>query len=135
MTVTATSECGRFECAPNVLLVSVLEQAGVTPGGIVLPDTQREAPCQGIVEEAGQFLYEPKHNVTFCPKRGDRISMKRFGFAELTLNGRVLRQIGIADVLGIIHPPEQADCALTAQDLTLLSRPESQDSEPARRKT
>jgi co-chaperonin GroES (HSP10) len=100
--LTATSPITSVECAPNVLLVRVLDQAGVSRGGIILPDCQRDAPCQGVVVETGELMWS-KEGIKFAPKKGDRISMKRFGFSEITLNDEVLRQIGIADVLCILR--------------------------------
>jgi|ERR1700722_1505874 len=98
--LTASSPIVDMECAPNILVVRVLDQAGISKGGILLPETQREAPGQGIVVFAGEYIWQKP--VKFAPKPGDRISMKRFGFSEIFVNGETLRQIGIADVMAVL---------------------------------
>jgi co-chaperonin GroES (HSP10) len=98
--LTANSPITSIDPAPNCLVVEVLDLAGISEGGILLPDAQREAPGQGIVRYVGELIWQKP--IKFAPKPGDRISMKRFGFSELTVNGRTLRQIGISDVLGIL---------------------------------
>lgn len=99
--LTASSPVTQVHPAPNVLFVRVLDQAGVSAGGIILPEVQREAPCQGEVVYAGEYIWQKP--VQFAPKPGDRISMKRFGFSEISVNGEQLRQIGINDVLAILE--------------------------------
>jgi co-chaperonin GroES (HSP10) len=101
--LTANSPVTSIECAPNCLVVRVLDQAGLSKGGIILPEVQRDAPCQAVVVYAGEFIWQPHMQVKFNPKPGDRISMRRFGFSSITVNGEELRQIGINDVLAILH--------------------------------
>ena len=98
--ITATSPITDIVPAPGTYFVRVLEQAGKTEGGIILPDNQREAPNQAIIIYAGESTYQK--GLSFCPKVGDRISMKRFGFSECMVNGENLRQIGANDILGIL---------------------------------
>jgi co-chaperonin GroES (HSP10) len=98
--LTAASEIKSIEPAPNCLVVRLLDQSGVSRGGILLPEIRADAPGQGIVVYVGELIWQK--DIKFNPKPGDRISMKRFGFSEILVNGETLRQISIGDVLGIL---------------------------------
>lgn len=98
--LTAASPITSIIPAPGTFVVRMLKQSGVTTGGIHLPEQQSEAPNQAIVVFAGESTYNK--GITFMPKVGDRISMKRFGFSEVLVNSETLRQVGANDILGIL---------------------------------
>lgn len=98
--ITAASPINSIIPAPGTFVVRMLKQSGVTTGGIHLPEQQSEAPNQAIVVYAGESTYNK--GIEFMPKVGDRISMKRFGFSEVLVNGETLRQVGANDILGIL---------------------------------
>lgn len=99
-TLTAASPITGIIPAPGTFFVRMLKQSGVTKGGIHLPENQIEAPNQAIIVYAGESTYNK--GIAFMPKVGDRVSMKRFGFSEVLVNGETLRQVGANDILGIL---------------------------------
>lgn len=78
----------------------MLPKDGKSAGGIILPQNQADPANQGIVVYAGESTYNEK--IKFLPKVGDRVSVKRYGFSEITVNGEVLNQFGANDLLAIL---------------------------------
>ena len=75
----------------NVLLRPV-EAEETSSGGIILPESARERPSEGIVEalpggEADELAV------------GDRVVYKAFAGEEITLDGRKLRLVPQGDIL------------------------------------
>ena len=98
--LTANSPITHVEPAPGTFVCRMLSQGGKTDGGIILPEMQVDAPNQAIVVYAGESTY--REGVKFMPKVGDRVSVKRFGFSELTVNGEKLNQFGANDILAVL---------------------------------
>lgn len=82
-----------------VRLVKEEEKVGV----IVIPDTAKEKPTQGIIEAAGAGALDPKgRRRPMQVKPGDRILFGRYGGTEVRLENEeymVLRETEILAVL------------------------------------
>jgi len=75
-----------------------------TAGGIVLPDTAKEKPKQGIVIAVGAG--KPLDDGTIRPlrvKKGDKVLYGSFAGSEIKSGGETLLIMGEDDILAIIE--------------------------------
>ncbi len=75
----------------NVLL-RLVEAEEVTKGGIILPDTAKETPAEGIVEAIAA-------DATDEVAIGDRVLYKRFSGEEIKVDGTKYRLVPVGDLL------------------------------------
>jgi chaperonin GroES len=104
---------GRTVAAPTALKLRplgdrvVLEPAPgeeMTKSGIVIPDTVKEKPQQGMVLTVGpgRILDDGKRE-RIDLKRGDRVLYAKYAGTEFKLDGRELLIIGSKDILAVIE--------------------------------
>ncbi len=100
----------------------------VTAGGIVIPDTAKEKPQEGVVVVIGPGAYEEekfgkkkaeKKERRFIPttvKPGDRVLYERFAGQTYTINGEELILVRERNILGILpeRQPRQAHLQIPA---------------------
>ena len=86
------------------LLVRRIEAENKTKGGIVLPDTAKEKPAEGVVLEVGAGkLLDSGERAAFQVKKRDRILFSSYAGNEITVNGEELLVMGEEDVLAVIE--------------------------------
>ena len=86
------------------LLVRRVEAEKKTKGGIVLPDTAKEKPAEGVVLAIGAGkLLDSGERAAFQVKKGDRIIFSSYAGSEITINGEELMVMGEEDVLAVIE--------------------------------
>jgi chaperonin GroES len=87
------------------VIVKRLEEEGKTKGGIIIPDTAKEKPVEGIVVAVGKgkTVKDGKLLIEMDVKAGDKILFSRYGGTEVKIDGvdhLILRE---DDILGIIE--------------------------------
>ncbi len=85
------------------LLVKQVEAEEKTSGGIIIPDTAKEKPKEGIVKAVGQG--NSLENGKIQPmnvKVGDRILFTSYGGTEVKIGGEEYLIMKEDDVMGII---------------------------------
>ena len=86
------------------LLVRRVEAEKKTKGGIVLPDTAKEKPAEGVVLAIGAGkLLDSGERAAFQVKKGDRIIFSSYAGSEITIDGEELMVMGEEDVLAVIE--------------------------------
>ena len=85
------------------VLVKRLEAEEKTKGGIVLPDTAKEKPKQGIVEATGPGKLEDGKRQALQVKKGDKIIFESFAGTEITVDGQEYLLMREDDILGIVE--------------------------------
>lgn len=73
-------------------LLRFVEAEARTSGGIIVPETARERPAEGIVEGIPADSSEDV-------QLGDRVIFKRFAGEELELNGQKFKLVPYGDLL------------------------------------
>jgi chaperonin GroES len=84
-----------------------------TAGGIIIPDTAKEKPQQGVVEAIGPGAYEEekeddkkkKKERKFVPttvKPGDRVIFAKYAGQAYTLEGEEIILVRERDILGVM---------------------------------
>ncbi len=88
----------------NRVVVEPVEQEEVTALGIVLPDTAKEKPQQGIVLAAGPGERDDDgKRIALDVKVGDKVLFAKYAGTELKLDGKKLLILRETDLLGIIE--------------------------------
>ena len=86
------------------VLVKRLEENTRTAGGIIIPDTAKEKPSEGLVEAVGNgFRAEDGKVVPLCVKVGDKVLFGKWSGTEVKLNGEERLIIKEADILGVVE--------------------------------
>lgn len=85
------------------VLVKPIEAAEVKKGGIIIPDTAKEKPMQGEIQEVGPGRQtEEGKLVPMNVKKGDKVLYGKYSGTEISLNGDDLLIMRESDVLAVI---------------------------------
>jgi len=88
----------------NRVVVEPIEQEDVTASGIVLPDTAKEKPQQGMILAAGPGERdEDGKRIVMDVKVGDKVLFAKYAGTELKLDGKKLLILRETDLLGIVE--------------------------------
>ena len=85
------------------ILVKRLEAEEVTAGGIVLPDSAKEKPREGIVTALGRGRFVDGEWVDFQVKVKDRVLFSSYAGTEVSVDGDEHLILTEEDILGIIQ--------------------------------
>ena len=86
------------------VLVKRLEENTKTAGGIIIPDTAKEKPSEGIVEAVGDgYRSEVGQVVPLSVKVGDKVLFGKWSGTEVKVNGEVRLIIKEAEILGVVE--------------------------------
>jgi chaperonin GroES len=85
------------------ILVERIEAEAKTAGGIIIPDTAKEKPQEGLVISVGSGTVSEDGKVRpLDVKAGDRILFGKWSGTEVKLDGKDLLIMKESDVMGII---------------------------------
>lgn len=91
------------------VLVRVLDEDGVSPGGLVIPETAREKGQRGEIAAVGDDTEAIKVEV------GDRVLFAKYSGTDLRLGGDDYLILEATDLLAVIRPrPVLAGAAKSA---------------------
>jgi chaperonin GroES len=94
----------KFRPLHDRVLIEVLGSEEKTAGGIIIPDTAKEKPVEGIVIKAGKGAKDDKGSfVSLDVKEGDRILFGKWGGSEVKIDGNDYLIMKESDILGIIE--------------------------------
>ena len=85
----------------RVLIRRVAEAESVR-GGIIIPDTAKEKPQEGVVLAVGTGKYEKGQTIPLAVKKGDRILFGKYAGTEIKLDGEEFVIMREEEVLGVI---------------------------------
>jgi chaperonin GroES len=85
------------------VLVEPMEEKEVKKGGIIIPDTAKEKPTEGVVRALGTGKTDDDgKKIPFEVKVGDRVLVSKYGGTEIKLDGKEYKLLNSDDILGII---------------------------------
>jgi chaperonin GroES len=85
------------------VLVEPLKEGEVKKGGIIIPDTAKEKPQEGVVVAVGTGKKDDDGNVIpFNVKKGDKVLMPKYGGTEIKMDGKEYQIMREDDILAII---------------------------------
>ena len=89
---------------PDRVVVKRLDELTKTSGGIIIPDTAKEKPSEGIVEAVGDGARtEDGKVIPMCVKVGDKVLFAKWGGTEVKLNGEDRVIMKESDILAVVE--------------------------------
>ena len=86
------------------VLIKRVEATTKTAGGIIIPDTAKEKPSQGIIEAVGNgFRAEDGKIIPMSVKEGDKVLFAKWAGTEVKVNGEDRVILKESDILGVIE--------------------------------
>ncbi|MCQ2734806.1 MAG: co-chaperone GroES [Alphaproteobacteria bacterium] len=86
------------------VLVKRVDEEEKTSGGIIIPDTAKEKPSEGIIEAVGNgFRAEDGKIIPMSVKTGDRVLFAKWSGTEIKVNGESRLIIKESDLLAIVE--------------------------------
>ena len=94
----------KFKPLLDRVVVKRVEEENRTAGGIIIPDTAKEKPSQGIIVAVGPGgVNEDGKLVTMTLKEKDRVLFGKWSGTEIKVDGQDLLIMRESDVLGILE--------------------------------
>ena len=85
------------------VLVEPAEEKEVKKGGIIIPDTAKEKPTEGVVVALGTGKTDDNgKKLPFEVKKGDRVLVSKYGGTEIKLDGKEYKILNSDDILAVI---------------------------------
>ncbi|MES0349786.1 MAG: co-chaperone GroES [Desulfobacteria bacterium] len=86
------------------IIVKRLEEEDTTKGGIIIPDTAKEKPAEGLVVAIGKGkVLENGTQMPLEVKKNDRILFGKYSGTEVKIEGEEYLIMREDDVLGVIQ--------------------------------
>jgi len=85
------------------VLVEPVEEKETKKGGIIIPDSAKEKPTEGIIRALGTGRSDDDgKKLPFEVKVGDRVLVSKYGGTEVKLNGKEYKILNSDDILAIV---------------------------------
>jgi chaperonin GroES len=85
------------------ILVEPAEEKEVKKGGIIIPETAKEKPQEGIVRVLGTGKTDDDgKKIAFEVKVGDRVLVSKYGGTEIKIEGKEYKLLSSEDILAIV---------------------------------
>ena len=86
------------------VVIEPIEQEEITAGGIVLPETAKEKPQQGMVLAVGQGdRDEDGKRIAMDVAVGDKVLFAKYSGTEIKMDGKKLLILRESDILAIVE--------------------------------
>ena len=85
------------------VLIEPIEEKEQTVGGIIIPDSAKEKPMQGLVLAVGKKTDKDGKEIKFDVKKGDTVLLPKYGGTEVKLGDKKLQLVREEDLLGVIE--------------------------------
>jgi chaperonin GroES len=86
------------------VLVEQAEEKETKKGGIIIPDTAKEKPTEGIVVALGTGKTDENgKKVAFEVKKGDRVLVSKYGGTDIKIDGKEYKIFNSDDILAVIE--------------------------------
>jgi chaperonin GroES len=93
----------KFRPLHDRVVVRRLEEELKTKGGIIIPDTAKEKPSEGVVVAVGPGARDESGKIVALDvKAGDRILFGKWSGTEVKLDGEELLIMKESDIMGVI---------------------------------
>jgi chaperonin GroES len=85
------------------VLVRRVEGEEKTAGGLIIPDSAKEKPAEGVVVACGDGARKDNGElIAMAVKEGDRVLFGKWSGTEVTVDGKELLMMKESDILGIL---------------------------------
>lgn len=101
-----------FKPLHDRVLVRRVESEEKTSGGLIIPDSAKEKPAEGLVVAVGAGARdEDGDRIAMDVKEGDKILFGKWSGTEVTVDGEELLIMKESDIMGIIEDSAAAKAA------------------------
>ena len=102
----------KFRPLHDRVVVRRVEEDTKTAGGIIIPDTAKEKPMQGVVVSVGPGARDEAGKlVPLEVKAGDQVLFGKWSGTEVKINGEDLLIMKESDILGVLEGKASAKAA------------------------
>lgn len=84
------------------ILVRRVEEAESVRGGIIIPDSAKEKPQEGVVVAVGTGRHEKGHVTPLAVKDGDHVLFGKYAGSEIKIDGEELLILKEDEIFGIL---------------------------------
>lgn len=84
------------------VLIRRVEEAETVRGGIIIPDTAKEKPQEGVIVAVGTGRHEKGQVVPLAVKEGDRVLFGKYAGSEIKIDGEELLILKEEEIFGIL---------------------------------
>ncbi len=85
------------------VLVEPVEEKETKKGGIIIPDSAKEKPTEGVIRALGTGKKDDDGKVQpFEVKVGDRVLISKYGGTEIKIDGKEYKLLNADDILAIV---------------------------------
>ena len=93
----------KFRPLHDRVVVKRIDAEEKTTGGIIIPDTAKEKPQEGIVRALGTGkTSDDGKKVPFEVKVGDRVLVSKYGGTEIKIDGKEYKILSSDDILAVL---------------------------------
>ena len=93
----------KFRPLHDRVVVERVKEESKSAGGIIIPDTAKEKPSEGVVVAVGDGAFgDDNERVALDVKKGDRVLFGKWGGTEVTIDGKELLIMKESDIMGIL---------------------------------
>jgi chaperonin GroES len=86
------------------VLIERIEAESKTAGGIIIPDTAKEKPAEGVIVAVGKGNFNEKgERIALDVSKGDRVLFAKWGGTEVKVNGKELIILKESDILAVVE--------------------------------
>ncbi|MBY5974468.1 10 kDa chaperonin 1 [Pseudooceanicola marinus] len=92
-----------FKPLHDRVLVERVESEEKTSGGLIIPDSAKEKPAEGVIKAVGEGARKDNGElVAMSVKEGDRVLFGKWSGTEITLDGKEMLIMKESDIMGIL---------------------------------
>lgn len=92
----------KFTPLHDRVLLRRVEEGETVRGGIIIPDTAKEKPQEGVVLAVGTGKFEKGQTIPLAVKEGDRVLFGKYAGTEIKIDGEELLILREEEILGIL---------------------------------
>ena len=92
----------KFTPLHDRVLIRRVEEAETVRGGIIIPDSAKEKPQEGIVLAVGTGKFEKGQTIPLAVKVDDRVLFGKYAGTEIKIDGEELLILREEEILGIL---------------------------------
>ena len=101
-----------FKPLHDRVLVRRVKSDEKTKGGLIIPDSAKEKPAEGIVVACGEGARKDSGElIPMAVSEGDKVLFGKWSGTEVTIDGEEMLIMKESDILGIIEAPAGAKAA------------------------
>ena len=84
------------------VLVRRVQEAETVRGGIIIPDTAKEKPQEGVVVAVSTGRYDKGQHVPMTVKEGDRVLFGKYSGSDIKIDGEEFLILKEEEIFGIL---------------------------------